>query len=276
MELLDKVKASGQNEVSLTDADCRLMKNHGKTEPCYNVEAAVDGKNHLIVSYEVTNEATDHHQLSSMAIGAKEALGVEHIDAIVDKGFFDSQEIKRCVDNGVVPYVAVKKCSPGSGAKEGIPAPGFTADKFIYDKAADVYICPAGRQLVFYSSTTNRKGMEMRVYKCTRCVCHSCAFFMTKCTKNALGRFILRWIHEEVIDEMKQMLWLHPQLMDQRKSVAEHPFGTIKRAFGAPYLLLKGLRKVSGEVGLLMVAYNLRRALNILGVAALMQALVNL
>lgn len=273
-ELLDKVKASGQKEVSLTDEDCRLMKNRGKTEPCYNVQAAVDSKNHLIVNYEVTNEATDHHQLSSMAIGAKQMLGVERLDAIVDKGYFDSLEIKRCADNGVVPYVAVRKCSAGSGAKKGIPASEFTADKFIYDKAADVYVCPAGQQLVFYSSTINHKGMQMRVYKCTRGVCSSCAFFMTKCTKNAPGRSILRWVHQEVIDEMKHGLWLHPELMDERKSVAEHPFGTIKRAFGAPYLLLKGLKKVGGEVGLLMIAYNLRRALNILGVERLTQARV--
>jgi hypothetical protein len=81
-------------------------------------------------------------------------------------------------------------------------------------------------------------------------------------------------VHEEVVDEMRARVRLHPEVMDERKKVAEHPFGTIKRAFGAPYLLLKGLRKVGGEVGLLMIAYNLRRALNILGVETLIQALV--
>ena len=75
------------------------------------------------------------------------------------------------------------------------------------------------------------------------------------------------------MDEMRERLRLHPEVMNKRKGVAEHPFGTAKRAFGAGYLLLKGLRKVSGEVGLVWLAYNMRRALNILGLAALMRAL---
>jgi hypothetical protein len=97
---------------------------------------------------------------------------------------------------------------------------------------------------------------------------------MTKCTGNKAGRVIWRWVHEEVIDDMRKRMRSHPEIMDERKKVVEHAFGTLKRAFGAPYLLLKGLRKVSGEVGLLLISYNLRRALNILGVQALIGALV--
>ena len=97
---------------------------------------------------------------------------------------------------------------------------------------------------------------------------------MTECTRNGAGRVIWRWVHEEVIDQMKERLRLHPEVMVERKAVAEHPFGTVKRAFGASFLLLRGLRKVSGEVGLLLFSYNLRRALNILGVEALIGALV--
>jgi transposase len=270
-ELLDKMQKSGLQEVALTDPECRLMKNRGKVEPCYNVQAAVDVKNHLIVDYKVTNEASDINQLSEVAVSAKQTLDVERLDAITDKGYFDSLQIKRCIDNGVVPYVAVKKCSAGPG-QSGVPSSEFTADKFTYDEGSDVYVCPGGQHLLFYSSTV-RRGMDMRVYRCREGVCCSCEFFLTKCTKNKLGRVIWRWVHQEVIDEMKERLRLHPQIMDERKEVAEHPFGTIKRAFGASYLLLKGLRKVSGEVGLLMMAYNLRRALNILGVECLMQAL---
>ena len=97
---------------------------------------------------------------------------------------------------------------------------------------------------------------------------------MTKCTSNKKGRVIWRWVHEEVVDDMKKRMKANPEIMDERKKVVEHTFGIVKRAFGAPYLLLKGLRKVSGEVGLLLLSYNLRRALNILGVQALIGALV--
>ena len=97
---------------------------------------------------------------------------------------------------------------------------------------------------------------------------------MTKCTGNKRGRLIWRWVHEEVVDDLRKRMRLNPEVMGERKKVVEHAFGTIKRAFGAPYLLLRGLKKVSGEVGLLLFSYNLRRALNILGVEALILALV--
>jgi hypothetical protein len=233
------------------------------------VQTAVDSKNHLIVAYKVANSPSDLNELSSVAIGAKETLGVEQIDAIGDKEFYDFMQIKQCVDNGVTPYVAVKK----SGSVGSAVSPKFTADKFIYDKSSDVYVCPAGQRL-FFSYSTMREGMDMQVYKCQRGVCSSCRFFMAGCTSNRVGRAIWRWVHEAVVDEIRERVRLHPEVMDERKKVAEHPFGTIKRAFGASYLLLKGLRKVGGEVGLLLFSYNLRRVLNILGVEALIKALV--
>jgi len=267
-EILDKMQKSSQKEIALTDSDCRQMMNHGRVESCYNMQAAVDSKNHLIVNYLVTNEASDLNQLSTVAISAKETLGVEQIDCLSDKGYFDFMQIKQCVDSGVTPYVAVKR----SGSGGSIVSPEFTADKFRYDKNADVYVCPAGQRLRFHCRT-NQDGMDRRVYKCPKSVCSSCRFFMTKCTGNKSGRVIWRWVHEEVVDDMRARMKLHPEVMDERKKVVEHTFGTLKRAFGAPYLLLKGLRKVSGEVGLLLFTYNLRRALNILGVQALIGAL---
>jgi transposase len=268
-EILDKMEKSRQKEVAITDSDCRQMMNHGRVESCYNMQAAVDSKNHLIVNYLVTNEASDLNQLSGVAISSKETLGVEQIDCLSDKGYFDFMQIKKCVDNGVTPYVAVKR----SGTGGSIVSPEFTADKFIYDKSANIYVCPAGQSL-FFSYSTVREGMDRHVYKCLKGVCSSCQFFMTKCTGNKAGRVIWRWVHEQVVDDMRKRMSSHPEVMGERKKVIEHTFGTLKRAFGAPYLLLRGLRKVGGEVGLLLFSYNLRRALNILGVEALIGALV--
>ncbi len=268
-EILGKMEKAGQTEVALTDPDCRQMMNHGRVESCYNMQAAVDSKNHLIVNYLVTNQASDLNQLSNVAISAKETLHVEQIDCLSDKGYFDFMQIKQCVDSGVTPYVAVKR----SGTGGSLLSPEFTADKFRYDKGADVYVCPAGQRL-FFQFSTFQEGMDRRIYKCKKGVCSACQFFMTKCTVNKRGRLIWRWMHEEVVDDMKNRMKWHPEVMGERKKVVEHTFGTLKRAFGAPYLLLRGLRKVSGEVGLLLFSYNLRRALKILGVEALIGALV--
>jgi transposase len=270
-ELLERMKNSGQNEVALTDPECRLMKTRGGIESCYNVETAVDAKNHLIVDYEVTNAPSDNHELYSIAKSAKETLGVERIEAVADNGFFDSMEIKKCVDAGVVPYVALKRNSNGGHGQ--VPTPEFSTDKFTYDRNADLYVCPAGQKLEFYYSTV-MAGKKMRVYKSKSDACFSCPFYMTKCTKFKVGRWIRRWEHEEVLEDMKRRLLLHPKVMDLRKELVEHTFGTVKRAFGAGYLLLKGLSKVGGEVGFIMLAYNIRRVLNLLGPKALMMALV--
>jgi transposase len=141
-ELLRKLKESSLNEVSLTDPESRLMKNRGKIEPCYNSHVAVDDKNHLIVDYNVTNAPADNCQLSSIAKGAKETLGVERLDAVSDKGFFNFMEIKECVDNGVTPYVPEQnRWGAGWVKKTGIPTREFSSDKFVYDKGTDMFLC---------------------------------------------------------------------------------------------------------------------------------------
>lgn len=270
--LLKEMKKNGQSEVALTDPECSFMKNHGRVEPCYNAHTAVDAKNHLIVDYNVTNLPNDNHELSSLAVKAKETLGAQKLAVTADFGFFDTDEIKRCVDSGVTPYVAMRKSNPNV-AGGTVLTPQFKVENFHYDKAADVYVCPAGQRLELYSSTKIR-GKNARLYRCRAGVCQGCKFYGASCTRNRFGRTVWRLVNQEVVDDMELRLRAHPEVMDKRKALVEHPFGTIKRAFGAGYLLLKGVCKVSGEVGLLMIAYNFRRALNVLGPKALIQALV--
>ncbi len=262
-ELLAKLKESKQNEVSLVDPDCRLMKNRGRIEPCYNSHVAVDDKHHLIVDYNVTNAPADNCQLSSIAKGAKEMLGAQRLDAVADKGFFSFIEIKECVDNGITPYVPEQnRYGVGFVKKKGVPAREFHSDKFAYDKVTDTFVCPAGNRLVFsYLDHAHQKNI--RVYSTD--ACFSCEHFMTKCTMNKRGRTLWRWENAEVVDEMRERMRLEPEKLALRKKLVEHPFGTIKRAFNQGYLLLKGLRKTTGEVGFTMLAYNLRRVLNLLG-----------
>jgi transposase len=262
-ELLKALKESNCKEASLTDPDCRLMKNGGKLEPCYNAHAAVDDKNHLIVDYDVTNVAPDNNQLFPVAKSAMEVLGVQNIEATADRGFFDVEEIKKCVDCGIVPYVPHPlKYAAGPVKKTGVPTREFYADKFIYDGSSDTYVCPAGNRLVF-SRWTHAHGLMMGVYKTE--ACFSCPFFMMKCTLNKRGRMLFRWEHEGLIEEMRTRMRLEPWKVDARKCIVEHPFGTVKRAFNQGYLLLKGLKRVAGEVGFAMLAYNIRRVLNLLG-----------
>ena len=262
-EILNKLKESGQNEVSLVDPDSRLMKSRDVIEPCYNSHVAVDAKNHLIADYNVTNSPNDNSQLSAIAISAKETLGAVKLDAVGDKGFFNFLEIKKCVDNGVTPYVPEQnRYGVGFVKRMGIPSRDFHCDRFVYDKDGDEFLCPAGKTLrLAYVDRAHEKNI--RVYRTN--ACFACEYFQTECTRNKHGRTLWRWEHAELLDEMKERLLREPEKLALRKKLVEHPFGTMKRAFNQGYLLLKGLGKVVGEVGFTMLAYNMRRVLNILG-----------
>ena len=265
----EKLKESGQEQISLTDQDSRLMKNNGKFEVCYNVQASVDEKNKLIVDYDATNEGEDRNQLSKMAKGTKETLRVDELKVTADRGFSNSLETKACVDEGITPYVPEQKAG-GRYRHTGVPEPAFHKDKFVYSAESDTYMCPAGNEMRFCKMDSDAAGRLMRVYRTD--ACNGCQF-RSICTNNRLGRLIRRWEHEQIIDEMRERLKREPMKIAIRKELSEHPFGTMKIAFNQGYLLLKGLRKVTGEVGFTMLAYNMRRAINILGSKALLASL---
>ena len=168
-ELLRKLKESKQNEVSLVDPDCRLMKNRGRIEPCYDGEVAVDDKNHLIVDYNVTNAPADNCQLSIIAKGAKDILGAENLNAVADKGYFSFVQIKDCVDSGITPYVPEQnRYGVGFVKRKGVPTREYPVDKFVYDVETDAFVCPAGNKLTFhYLDHAHQKNI--RVYRTDAC-----------------------------------------------------------------------------------------------------------
>ena len=275
VKIQDEMKQTGQKEVSLTDPESRLMKSGmgNRLDVCYNVQSAVDSKNHLVVEYYVTNCSGDRDELAKVAIGAKENLGVQKIDATADSGFFDGENIKTCVENGITPYVTEQK--PGGNAKNaGTPTPEFYKSEFAYDAQADTYTCPAGQKLEFIKIMDKGRDRRVRVYGTT--ACSKCPFFLTKCTLDKSGRKIYRGLHEKLVEEMRRRIKGDPSKVELRKELCEHPFGTMKRAFNQGYLLLKGVRKVNGEVGLTVIAYNLRRAINVLGARALINGVAQI
>ncbi len=263
------MKETGQREVSLTDPDSRLMKiDSQKLDVCYNAESAVDSKNHLVVDYDVTNQPNDRYQLARMAQKAKETLEVERLDVTADKGFCTGRELKECEENGITTYVSIpEETMPNK--KLGVPEPEFYSQRFVYDPLRDVYICPANQVMRFWKGRWKSRGRLYRTGACATCPLRS------RCTRNKLGRIIFRSEYQDVIDRLRARLEGDDGLekLNRRKEIVEHPFGTMKRAFNQGYLLLKGLRKVNGEVGFMMLAYNMRRAINILGTKKLIDSI---
>ena len=264
-QIQEQMKTTGQKEVSLVDPDSRLMRvDSQKLDVCYNVESAVDSKNHLVIDYDITNDANDRYQLAGMAQKAKMILEVEKLDVTADKGFCTGSELKECEENGITAYVAIPE-ETMSNKKFGVPEPEFYSQKFAYDPLRDVYVCPANQVMSFWKGRWKNRGRLYRTGACATCP------LRRRCTRNKLGRIIFRSEYQDVIGRLKARLKSDEGQgkLNKRKEIVEHPFGTMKRAFNQAYLLLKSLRKVNGEVGFTMLAYNMRRVINILGVGTL-------
>jgi len=265
-ELLKELKDSGETQISLTDPDSRAMLNNQKIEVCYNVQVSVDSKNKLILDHEVTNEGTDYDYLSKMALRAKETLGVEKLEVLADKGYYDAEEIKECVDQGIIPYIPERESHKYAGID--FPQTPFPESKFRYDREKDCYICPRGSELTFRGKR-RQHGRVMKIYQGEDCL--GCAF-RAQCTTHHRGRTISRWEYEEILEDMRQRVESNRTKVKMRQWLSEHPFGTIKRTWNHGYMLMKGLDKVRGEASLTIIAYNMKRAINILGVQGLISA----
>ena len=260
----EQMMQSEDKQVSLTDPDARSMATSGKDTGIvgYNVQTAVDTKHHLIVAHEVTNIGTDRHQLSNMAEQARTEMGVETLDAVADRGYYASEEIRACEEAGIT--VTLPKPMTSNSKAEG----RFGKQDFRYVAEKDIYICPAGEALA-YSFTTEERGLVLRRYRTN--ACQRCAI-KHRCT-TAKERLITRWEHEAVLETVQARLDRHPEKMTVRRSTAEHPFGTIKCWMGATHFLMKRLPKVKTEMALNVLAYNMKRVMAILGVVGLREAL---
>lgn len=253
---------------SLTDPDCRLMKNEGRIDPAYAMQAAVDAKCSLLVDYELTQDAVDNNHLSVLAQGAKQMLGVNTLTVCADAGYYDTVDLKTCDDNGITTYVPIP--APKIPKHTNIPTADYYHDRFVYDRTTDTYQCPEGHTLEYYRTTDKSDGRRIRIYRtkaCNGCPCRGL------CTTSPRGRYVYRWEHEPVLERLKQRLTNHPELTRQRKAIIEHIFGTMKKIWGYSALLLRGLANIASEVALMNLTYNIRRALNILGTKKLISHL---
>ena len=259
-----KMLAPPDQQISLTDPDARSMATSGRGSGVvgYNVQVAVESKHHLIITHEVTNVGTDRSQLSHVAKEAKATLGTESLDAVADRGYFNCEEILACAQSGIT--VTLPKPMTSNSKAEG----RFGKQDFRYVVEEDVYICPAGERLA-YHYTNEENGLRLRRYWTN--TCQSCAI-KHNCTTSKERR-ITRWEHEHVLEAVQRRLDEHPEKMRQRREMVEHPFGTIKARMGATHFLMKSLPRVATEMALHVLAYNLTRVMNIMGIQPLMAAM---
>src|SRR6202166_4684007 len=256
--------ASPDQQISLTDPDSRSMATSGRGSGVvgYNVQVAVDTQHHLIITHEVTNDGTDRAQLANVACQAKKVLGVDELEAVADRGYYSSGEILACHKAGITVTLPKPMTS-------GIEAKGrFGKQDFVYLSEEDVYRCPAGERLKYYY-TNVENGLRLRRYWTN--ACRTCAL-KSRCTTGGQRR-ITRWEQEHGSDDVQKRLDENPHAMRQRRETVEHPCGTIKARMGATHFLMKTLPRVASEMALHVLAYNLTRVMNIMGIRPFIAAM---
>jgi len=261
-ELEVQLLKTPDQQISLTDPDARSMKTRGDGIVGYNVQTAVDAKHHLIVAHEVTNVGHDRDQLSNMAQQARTAMHCKDLSVVADRGYFNGEEILACDTAGITTYLSKPQTS--NNQAHGL----FGKRDFHYFPEENVYRCPAGERLI-WRMTTQERGQNLHCYwssACPRCAIKS------QCTPSQYRR-VRRWEHEAVVDAVQARLDRDPEKMRVRRQTVEHPFGTLKAWMGATHFLTRTLVRVRTEMSLHVLAYNLKRVMNILGSAPLLQAI---
>jgi len=260
-----KLKQSGENEISTTDPDSRLMANNNNVEVSYNVQTTVDAKHKLIADFKVIQKPNDLGELDNMAIRAKKLFGNKTFEVLADKGYYQAKDLKKCTENGITVYIT--KQTYANGTKD----PAFYSDQFKYDPERKVYICPGGKEL-HYARERKKDGKIIGYEYRNYAACKKCEF-KERCTKAKKGRTICRHADQDFLDRIDSQTRRNMKKYKLRQMIVEHPFGTIKRGWGAYFFLTKRKVSVSAEISLSFLAYNLKRAINILGTEEILRRL---
>lgn len=256
----EELAREGLKQKVVGEPDAKLMRTPHGHQVAYNAQIAVDAKHKLIVAFDLTNDGNDQQQLHPMAVQGKAAVAADTVTVVADTGYSNGEQGARCEQDGITPIVPRAETVNPKGKQY------FSRDQFSYDRESDSWRCPAGETLSLYKTSRTQKKKEYTSRACRTCP------LRPQCTK-APQRVIVRDFYEDDRETMHRRAMTDPAWMKHRRELAEHPFGTMKWLMGHPRFLVRGLIKAKAELALTVLSYNLKRAITILGVPALLQAL---
>lgn len=237
-----------------TDEDSRFQSDKGKVRAGYNAQIAGDNKNKLIIANDVTNESNDLKQMTPMIEKVKEIKEYLEIEnktkVIMDAGYYSEVEIIKNKDDETIEVIVPDKKEANKTKKEGVvPVKGFEVEYFKYNKELDIFECPLGKKLTKTHTNPGREdsGREVFEYHCYEC--DNCKR-RPDCTNNKRGRSIKVSVHREYMNDFKESMKskMNKKMIEKRKEIIEHPFGTIKRNLGYEYFMQRGVEKVEAEI----------------------------
>jgi transposase len=260
-DLTQKLEQSGDTQVSTSDTESRQMITRNNiTEVAYNIQTTVDSKHCIPIDYKVTNE-NDSKAMGGMLRRAKTILKTTDFTALYDKGYHTGSELKAGIKMGIDIMVAIPDVASHA------PDMAYDIAHFIYDDLNDNYTCPQQEKLYtngnWYKKDRGKSITLVKHYQTK--ACKDCPA-RHLCTKNKDGRLIERSEHAQYIEQNRLNIEANPKTYKKRQAIVEHPYGIVKRQWGFNYIMTKqGIKRASADVGLIFIAYNLRRLLNILG-----------
>lgn len=265
-QLAQELQDSEETQISTTDPDARCMKQgSGKgLDVSYNTQVVTEADSKMIVDYETTNNGSDKGHLARMSNDVKEFLETDELVLLADTGYHEGKEMLAAEANGVT--CLIPKAKPGNQRSEE----GYNRDQFIYDENRDIYICPAHQVLKRMRETIDANGDDAFIYAnyhaCTNCP------YRTKCTKGKF-RQISRKAFQSQVDELDQRFLKRKGEYKKRQEITEHQFGTVKWVWGFDRYYTRGMQSADAENALVFTAYNMRRAINMIGVEKLIEAM---
>ena len=267
--LKQKLEETGETQISETDPDSRCMKQgSGKgMDVSYSTQVVTEEKSKMIVDYETTNSGSDKGHLVEMGERAKDFLETETINMTADTGYHDGKEMLEAEAKGIT--CIIPKGKPGNQHAED----GYTRDKFSYDEEKDVYVCPENQTLTKTGEKTDSNGDKAYIYA-NHSACKNCPN-RSKCTK-AKHRVLCRKSYQNEVDKLDKRFIKLKGVYKKRQEIIEHQFGTIKWVWGFDRYYAKGIESAAAENALRFTAYNLRRAINIIGVKELVKMIEQL
>lgn len=252
-----QLEGTGQSQISTSDPESRQMITRNNiTEVAYNIQTTVDSKHNIPIDYKVTN-TNDSKAMGNMLQRSKSILGHNRFTMLYDKGYHTGSEFFIADRLGIKTIVAI----PTVAAQA--PNPMYNVEHFYYNKTEDYYTCPKNRKL-----TTTGKWHVARTYKFKRYTTKSCISCSVKneCSKAKYGKAIQRSEYQQPIETNKERVKQNQIYYKRRQAIVEHPYGTLKRQWGFSYITTKKtIKRATADVGFMMIAYNIRRLINIIG-----------
>jgi transposase len=272
-KLLQEQQAEGVKKVNLTDSDSRIQRDKGQKYSGYRSQIVVDSEEQVIIAQDINNAQSDTHQLIPMVDKTIEVVKNlkkdqepstsekedEKIKFLTDSGYYALNNLAEIEDKeGIDPHIPDQDSQARKQGHQNSEDSPFSKSKFIFQPEKDCFVCPAGRELKYFTSKKSRTGVNTKVYKCSDC--QSCPHFGS-CTKNKSGRTLHIYEHDPLLKKMRLKLSSKEGRKNYalRKTTVEPVYGNLAHNLGYREFLLRGTPKVRGEFSLFCIAHDLRK-----------------